>query len=196
MTIARGMGPLSGAHGRLVKARFRRTGVSCWGQEALAAMAMQVKRAGVEDAAVLAGLCDVVHRLHLEERPDYFKAIALDALQGWFEKTLSDPRVTVWLAEVGGQPVGYLMVMTHERAETLFCHARRWCELDQIAVLPGQRRTGVARALVEHAVAEARGAGFEQFELQCWDFNGLARAAFERLGFTARILRMECSGPG
>jgi len=159
-------------------------------------MTMRVKRAGVEDAAVLAGLCDVVHRLHVEARPDYFKSIPPDALQAWFEKTLSDPKVSVWVAEAGGQALGYLMVMSHERAETLFCHARRWCELDQIAVLPGQRRNGVARALVEHAVAEARAVGFEQFELQCWDFNGVARAAFERLGFTARILRMEWSGPG
>ena len=159
-------------------------------------MTIEVKRAGVEDAGVLAGLLDVVHRLHVEQRPDVFKPIPVDALQVWFEKTLSDPKISVWLAELGGQAVGYMMVMSHERAETLFCHARRWCELDQIAVLPGQRRSGVARALVEHALAAARAAGFEQFELQCWDFNGAARAAFARLGFTPRLSRMEWSPPG
>lgn len=152
---------------------------------------LKVRLAVDGDAESLARLCDVVHSLHLESRPDFFKPVSVPALRAWFDGTLRNPKASVWLAEASGQAVGYLLVLSHERAETLFCPACRWCEFDQIAVLPGQRRLGVARALIERALAEALEAGFERCEMQCWAFNDVARAAFERLGFTPKLVRLE-----
>jgi GNAT superfamily N-acetyltransferase len=152
---------------------------------------LQVRLAQAHDAEQLAALCDVVHSLHLERRPDFFKPISREDLRAWFEKMLLDPKASVWLAEAGAVAVGYLLVVRHERAETLFTLGRRWCDLDQISVLPGQRRAGVARALVERALSEARAAGFEQFEVNCWGFNEVARAVFLQLGFVLKVVRFE-----
>jgi GNAT superfamily N-acetyltransferase len=152
---------------------------------------LQVRLAQPHDAEVLAGLCDVVHSLHLERRPDFFRPLSLEELRGWFVKTLGDPKASVWLAEADAVAVGYLLVVRHERTETPFTLARRWCDLDQISVLPGRRQAGVARALVERALAEARAAGFEQFEIMCWGFNEVAREVFPRLGFVPKVIRFE-----
>ena len=64
-------------------------------------------------------------------------------------------------------------------------------ELDRIAVTSQQRRTGIARALFEEAVAEARRAGISGVELNVLKLNRDAREAFENLGFRARAIRME-----
>jgi ribosomal protein S18 acetylase RimI-like enzyme len=157
---------------------------------------LQVRLGAAADAAALAALCDVVHTLHLERRPDFFRPAPLEELRVWFEKMLGDPKASVWLAEAAGAAVGYLLVVRHERAQTPFTHARRWCDFDQISVLPGQRRRGVARALIEAGLAEARAGGFEQVDVLCWAFNDVAQSVFRQLGFTPKVVRLEWPGRG
>jgi ribosomal protein S18 acetylase RimI-like enzyme len=89
-----------------------------------------------------------------------------------------------WLA-------GYVVRVAHERPAGLFCSARRWWEIDQIAVGGADRGSGVARALVQHVVAQAHAQGIVEIELTCWAFNQDAQAAFKKLGFVPKHVRFE-----
>lgn len=158
-------------------------------------MQLRIRLAASEDAQALAELCHEVHTLHLSQRPDLFKPIAFDALRAWFVDKLAHPDFNAWIAEAGSIGVGYVLVERRARAETLFTHASRWWELDQMGVAPGQRRLGVARALVEHVHATARSEGVAGLELQCYAFNDTARAAFAGLGFVPKMTRFEHPEP-
>ena len=59
----------------------------------------------------------------------------------------------------------------------------RFVELDQIAVLPEYRQSGVGHALAQCVFAYAHEVGATEIELTTWDFNGTARAFFANLGF-------------
>jgi len=155
-----------------------------------AVIAIRCARPG--DEAVLAAIAAVVQELHFLERPDVFKAVDVEQLRDWFGKAMrKDPQRRFLLAEIGGTEVGYAAIQDGERHEDAFAQSRRWCEVDQLGVLPSHRRHGVARALVEHIAVSARAAGVPALELNTWGFNGAAHEAFRRLGFVERSVRYE-----
>ena len=137
----------------------------------------------------VAQLNAVVHQLHAEARPDVFLEASAAQLVEWVRERLGEPATRCYLAEKDGEAIGYVLTFLHERPANCFCPARSWMELNQIAVVSQQRRSGIARALFEEAVAEARRAGISGVELNVWNFNRDAREAFENLGFRARAIR-------
>ncbi len=155
-------------------------------------MSVRIRAATQADVAELVRLNGEVQGLHHAARPDDFKPSGDRHVAAWLESALGDPDVATWIAEdEHGRPIGYALLMLHERPETPFCPVRRICELDQIAVAAAHRRRGVGRALIEHALAEARRRGYPAVELNVWAFNEVARAMFERLGFAPQRLTLE-----
>jgi GNAT superfamily N-acetyltransferase len=58
------------------------------------------------------------------------------------------------------------------------------CYLERLAVLPAFRRHGFGEALVEHAIAKARGLGVQRVELGMVAAQAKLRRWYERLGFS------------
>ena len=152
---------------------------------------IKIRAARGDDAVLLAALCGIVQELHFRERPDVFKQTDVVALEEWFRATLAAGNAIVWIAELGGMPAGYALVMEHRRGENVFCYERLWHEVEQLGVHPRHRRHGVARALLQHVLTSATEAGASEVELNTWIFNQAAHRAFERAGFAARNLRFE-----
>lgn len=145
----------------------------------------------VGDEALLAGLNRFVQEMHLAERPDHFRPTRFEDLAAWYRSRLEKPTTRIWIAEEDVLPVGYLLALVHEVPENPFVRARRWCEIDQIAVDPGWRKRGIARALVRTAVSTAKAEGIGRVEAASWAFNGAAHEVFRRLGFVPKITRFE-----
>jgi GNAT superfamily N-acetyltransferase len=152
---------------------------------------LTVRAATPGDAEALARLNLEVQELHVSNRPDDFKPARADELALWFAEVLRDPLATVWLAEHDGVAAGFVVVRVREVAETLFCKARLWWELDAVSVAAGHRHQGVCRALFERVQSEARTEGIGELELQTWAFNREAQDAFTRLGFVPKRVRYE-----
>lgn len=154
-------------------------------------MSPHVRAARSGDEPTLARLNAFVHDLHVAERPEIFKAARKDEVERWFAARLDDPNSAVFIAFDGEAPVGYVLAIFCERPENAFVKPLRWCELDQIAVDPRARKSGVARALCEKVVAEADRRGQQPIEANTWWFNTAARATFKKLGFTEKFVRFE-----
>jgi GNAT superfamily N-acetyltransferase len=154
-------------------------------------MSMRIRAGGPDDAATLAELHPHVHDLHVAARPDFFAVPRREDVAAWFREQVARPDVRTWLGEMAGAPAGYTLVYFHERPARPFAHARRWCEIDQIAVAPAGRRRGLARALIQAALDEARHRGIRDIELSSWAFNTPAHEAFQRIGFTPKVIRFE-----
>ena len=99
-------------------------------------MSMSIRPAVVGDEALLADLNRFVQDLHLAQRPDHFRPTRLEEVARWYRSLLENPTIRLWIAEEDGLPVGYLLALVHEVPENPFVRARRWCEIDQLAVDP------------------------------------------------------------
>ena len=152
-------------------------------------MKVVTRRAVLGDEEVLAELNAVVHDLHVANAPGYFKPTVPGEVAARFRGLLETPAVRIWIADAGGAAAGYVAVFLRERPENLFCHPRRWLEINEIAVRPERRRAGVARALVELVLQAADADEIAEVELSTWVFNSEAQEAFRRLGFTPRVVR-------
>lgn len=152
---------------------------------------MTVRPAGVGDDHALAALNRFVHDVHLARRPDYFKTARADEAAAWFRDQLGKPTTAAWIAEDDRAPIGYVLTFFHERAGNPFRHARRWCEIDQIAVDPAWRRRGIGRALMGAALEASRARGVHDVELFSWAFNTEAQALFRGFGFEPRVVAFE-----
>jgi ribosomal protein S18 acetylase RimI-like enzyme len=153
--------------------------------------AFEVRSASSMDVEQLVRLNASVHALHLQQRPEFFRATDTSELRDWFRELLGRPTTRCWIASVAGDAAGYLLMREHQRPATVFCRDRHWHEIEQIGVEPRFRRRGIGQALIQTALAAAAGTGAHDVELASWSFNHDAHALFARCGFVPRLARFD-----
>jgi ribosomal protein S18 acetylase RimI-like enzyme len=159
--------------------------------ESVAPVSLKLRRAAPEDLPSLTEIHAQVQELHRRARPDHFREVETSVLEARLRELLTHPDTSVWVAELSGAVVGYLVSIWQLRAANSFCVEQRWCLLDQVGVHEDFRSRGIGSALLRAAIDEARSAGIEQIELSSWAFNRAAHRAFERAGFIPKTLRFE-----
>jgi ribosomal protein S18 acetylase RimI-like enzyme len=157
-------------------------------------MSTNIRSAVVGDETVLADLNRFAQGLHVDRRPDLFRATTVQETAAWYRCRLEESTTRAWIAEEAGTPTGYLLAMIHDRQAGPFTVARRYYEIDQIAVDPKRRGQGIARALMLQAIAHARFDGIGDIEATSWSFNDSAHEMFRRLGFSEKTVRFELRG--
>jgi GNAT superfamily N-acetyltransferase len=136
-------------------------------------------------AADLAGIDRVFRQsfgdtfAHLYRPDDLSAFFAKFTPEAWTDE-FADPRYRFRVAEVDGEIVGYvklgpsaLPIETEKRA----------IELRQIYVLKAHHGSGIAAALSEWAIGEARRQEFEELYLTVYVDNHRARRFYDRYGF-------------
>ena len=147
-------------------------------------MTLAYRGAGPEDAAAIDRIfnmtfCETFGQLYRPEDLNAF--LSSFGLSDW-EAQLSDPAHAFRIAEADGEPVGYvklgplkLPVKTDRRAMLL----------DQLYVLQTHHGAGIAHALMDWALDEARRRGAEELYLTVYVDNHRARRFYDRYGFEA-----------
>lgn len=145
---------------------------------------MKIRRATATDSLLLSSFCMDVQRLHAEHRPDFFKMPASDDFAvTYFDEVLADPAVTIYIAEIEAQAVGYIFCKLFERPETPFNYANRFLNVEHISVSPDAQGQGIGAALLKRVEELAQEIGVTKIQLGSWNFNTPAHAFFEKHGF-------------
>jgi ribosomal protein S18 acetylase RimI-like enzyme len=153
---------------------------------------MHIRRASVDDAAHIAELNTVVHAIHAAGRADIFKPLMVDeAFIGLCRDRLTQPDCYTYIAELDGEPIGYLMAFIVSRPENPFAHSSERLIVDALSINPAYRSRGYGERLMQQAYALARAQGIKRVELAVWTFNTRAKTFYERLGFSVYQERME-----
>jgi len=145
-------------------------------------MTISFRSARVEDAATLdlifdTSFCDTFAHLYRTEDLDAF--LASFGVSDW-ERELADPRFAIRIAEVDGEPVGYvklgpLKLPIEPNGSALL--------LEQLYVLKEHHGAGIARELMDWAIAEAGRRNAEEMYLTVFIENHRARSFYDRYGF-------------
>jgi len=147
-------------------------------------MSATYRIATVADAAALARIfdasfCDTF--AHLYHPEDLESLLSSFGIADW-ERELEDKDFAIRIAEAGGVPVGYLKLGPLKLPVEPGGPALL---LDQLYIVKEHHGTGIAHALMDWAIDEARARGAEELYLTVYIDNHRARRFYDRYGFEA-----------
>jgi GNAT superfamily N-acetyltransferase len=137
----------------------------------------------VSDLLVRAATVDDVDLLHrfsvdlstYEDEPNAVQATPQSLARDGFGE---NPQFAALIAERAGKPVGFALYTFNYSVWT----SARGIFVEDIWVVPEERRAGVARALIRALAQECAAKGFRRIDLNVLDWNP-ARGFYERIGF-------------
>lgn len=155
-----------------------------------------IRIATADDAALLATLNDDVQKLHADALPHFFKQPSVETFPVTkFTEAIAEPNHTIFLAEVNGVAVGYLMAEVRHRPESAMTFAFDSIMVDHISVQPAFHRQGIGEALIGAVKALAHEKNIATVTLDTWAFNQNAQAFFAQQGFTVYNYRLWMAVP-
>ena len=152
-----------------------------------------IRVATIEDLEQVNKLRRQVNELHVNGRPDHFKAGWNQELQDHAKELIEAENKDILVAERNGIICGFACVDYVELRESPYRYARCFYHVGEFGVDEKFRRQGVATELVEFMKKDAKEKGFGRIELDVWEFNDSAREFYEAVGFSCirRYMEME-----
>lgn len=124
-----------------------------------------------------------VNDIHVEGKPEVFKAGFGEELRDFIKVIWNDPEQEIVVAEDGGVICGFAVLHHINKPETPFMKERDFIDIDEFCVDKDHRRKGAASEMVSFIKEFAKEKGFGRIELNMWEFNQDALAFYEAAGF-------------
>ncbi|MBO5030451.1 MAG: GNAT family N-acetyltransferase [Lachnospiraceae bacterium] len=150
-----------------------------------------VRFAKIEDLERVNELRKIVNDVHVEGRPDIFKAGFHDELRDFIYDIWDTENKDIIVAERNGVICGFACVQYVSKPESPFMNARTFYDVDEFGVDTAFRRQGVATELIAFIKEDAKKRGIDRIELNMWEFNQGALAFYESVGFQTYRRYME-----
>lgn len=127
-----------------------------------------------------------VNDLHVEGKPDVFKAGFNDELYNHIYDIWNDPEQEIVVADADGIICGFAVVHHIYKAENPFMFERDFIDVDERF-----RRQGIATEIITFIKDYTKEKGFKRIELNMWEFNQGALEFYEAVGFNTYRRYME-----
>lgn len=131
----------------------------------------------VADASDLSALTSLIERYWEFERIKGFDAVRITSLLA--DLFRGPDRGQIWIAQLGGRAVGYLLAVYMFSLE----HGGLMAEIDEFFVVPEKRSLKIGTALLEAATAAMAQRGITHLQLQLGSNNLNGQRFYEKHGF-------------
>jgi GNAT superfamily N-acetyltransferase len=125
----------------------------------------------------------------VDHAPSFYAQPTDGEIEEAFSAMLRQENAQAFIAYAAEEPIGYILLVVHERAANTFCRANRSLWIEQISVVPEWQRHGVGRRLVEATAKHARAVGLGTIMAESWTFNPNSHAFLQSLGFQEQSVR-------
>lgn len=132
-----------------------------------------------------------VNDIHVDGRPETFKAGFPDELRDHIYTIFEDPDQRIAVYETDGKICAFAVMNHIIKPETPFMYVRDYLDIDEFGVDEACRRQGIATEMIAFIRAYAKREGFSKLELNMWEFNQGALEFYEAVGFTTYRRYME-----
>lgn len=132
-----------------------------------------------------------VNDLHVEGKPDVFKAGFNDELYNHIYDIWNDPEQEIVVADADGIICGFAVVHHIYKAENPFMFERDFIDVDEFCVDERFRRQGIATEIITFIKDYTKEKEFKRIELNMWEFNQGALEFYEAVGFNTYRRYME-----
>ncbi len=153
---------------------------------------VNIRRATLADACLLAELSKDVQQIHAEAYPNVFKQPDnLAEIVADFEtRILADVDGYVFIVEAEQQAVGYIYARLVTRPENAYLYAQKFILVDQVAVRPACQNKGYGQRLMQAVREVAAEHDVHRIQLDTYAFNANAQQFYGNLGFERVSIRM------
>lgn len=152
---------------------------------------MTVRFAEEKDLERINELRRQVNDIHVEGKPEIFKAGFPDELRDYIYEIFADPDKSIVAAETDGIICGFAVIGVYVKPETPFMYECRFLEVYEFGVDKAFRRNGAGSEIMKFIRAYAAERGIDRIELDMWEFNDGALKFYEQSGFTTYRRYME-----
>lgn len=132
-----------------------------------------------------------VNELHVNGKPEVFKAGFTDELRDYIDTVFDDPLKSIVVYDCDGAIRAYAVLHHITKPENPFMYERDYLDIDEFGVDEAFRRKGIATEMIDFIRAYAEDEGFSRIELNMWEFNQSALAFYEAIGFSTYRRYME-----
>lgn len=146
-------------------------------------MDIQVRYAKREDLDKINELRKMVNDIHVEKRPDIFRAGFVKELKDYIYELFENEKSDIIVATVDGDIAGFVASNHVYRSENPYNIERKYYHIEELAVSDNYRRMGIATMLIEFCRNTAAVNGFDKIELDVWEFNQSAIKFYGESGF-------------
>ena len=154
-------------------------------------LSFSIRPATIGDYEQLCSVWEVGDALHREALPHIFRASGEPPMDRTnVQALIAGPNSAIIVADAGGEVIGVMTILEKLVTATAIKVARRYVEIDNMAVKQSAQRQGVGRALIDAAADWARGRGVTRLELNVYEFNEAAAALYRGAGFSTQNRRM------
>ena len=131
----------------------------------------------------IAAIAEEVQNQHAQWYPEVYKPFEYKQIQEALERMLADENCQLWVAQLEGKTIGYLLLMVKNIPESAYYYAYQLVHIDQVAVLKTHQHMGVGTLLLNKAVEVANQHSIKRLELDHLNLNTGAESFFKRKGF-------------
>ncbi|TYS68123.1 GNAT family N-acetyltransferase [Sutcliffiella horikoshii] len=154
-------------------------------------MSISIREAIKSDYNSLLPLFRQVHELHVYERPDLYKENSTPVGQGFFESQLADARQHIFVATIGNEIVGIVVMKEEDIIENSFVKARKILYINSLCVAETKRNKGIGKRLLQYVFEFGRSLNVESIELGVSERNSSAIKFYESVGMATKSRKME-----
>lgn len=133
--------------------------------------------------SLIASLVEEVQNLHAGLFPAVYKIFDENGIRETMEKMLADEQSRLFVAQLNGETIAYILTMVKEVPENAFHYAYRMVHIDQIVVSGKHQQTGVGSMLMDKAEELAKELSVNRLELDHLHINTVAANFFRRKGY-------------
>lgn len=144
---------------------------------------MKIEITEINEFKEIASLVEEVQNLHADLFPNVYKRFEYEGIQKVMETMLSNELCRLFIAQMNGVTVGYIMILIKEIPENAFHYSMRVIHIDQLAVAEEHKKMGVGALLMEKVEEVALELNIHRLELDHLDSNTVAKKFFHGKGF-------------
>jgi ribosomal protein S18 acetylase RimI-like enzyme len=153
-------------------------------------MELVVRRATESDLSGVTSVFAEENCFHAQLLPERFQVVQPIVSQEWYDRVMSDPNRCLFVAELGDEIAGVMLLRLASSPDDPICKPRSYVYVEEIAVAKARQGQGIGRRLMRQAEQWANDQGARELELDVWEANRGAIAFYEALGHEAVRRRM------
>lgn len=151
---------------------------------------MIFRQATIDDFEAVMPLIYRLAELHVEGKPEIFKAVP-NVSKRDFKKLIKSENRTFTLLEIGGEIVGVCNWQLKQCCNNETLSDRTFALIDELTISEKHRRKGYGKLLFNKTLELAAQKGATSVELYVWEFNESAKKFYESLNMKPQRILLE-----